>query len=94
MIYCANVPTSMIYQILSKASKTATLFDGLVVADIDGKKKSRYKDFFEKVQKCVKYLRAWGEAGTVKTKKKTSPQFADRVTLCIFVGYTKDNEGD
>ena len=94
MIYSANAPTSMIYQIFQKAFETATLSDWLIVADIDGKKQYRYKFFSGKEPLCVKYLRTWGESGTVKIKKKTSSKLTDRVILCMFVGYTKDHEGD
>ena len=46
MMYCAKFPTAMRYQISPKAFETATLLDGLVVSYIDGKKISRYKNFF------------------------------------------------
>ena len=50
ILYSANVSTAIRYQILPKASETATLLDRLVVADIYGKKQSRYKHFFGKVK--------------------------------------------
>ena len=94
MMYHSNVPTDMRYQILPKAFETGTFLDGLVVADIDGKRQSIYEHFFGKELRCVKYLRTWGEAGTVKINKKTSPKLADQGILCMFVGYNKDREGD
>ena len=45
---CANVPTAMRYHIFPKSFETSTLLEVLVVADIAGKKQSRYKYFFEK----------------------------------------------
>ena len=69
MMYRANVPTLMRYQIFLKVFETATLMDRLVVAYIDGKKQSRYKHFFVREPQCVKYFWTWVEAGTVKIKK-------------------------
>ena len=66
----------------------------LVLAYIDGKKQSIFKNLFGKEPQFVKYLRTWGESGTVKIKKKISPKLADQGIPCIFVGYTKDHEGD
>ena len=48
MMYRENVPTVMRYQIFPKSFETATLLDGFVVADIYGKKQSRYKNLFGK----------------------------------------------
>ena len=56
LVYCSNVPTAIRYHIFSKAFETATLLDGLVVSDINGKKQSRYKHLFGKKQQCVNYL--------------------------------------
>ena len=56
LIYCSNVPTAIRYHIFLKAFETATLLDGFVVADINGKKQSRYKHLFGKEQQCVNYL--------------------------------------
>ena len=48
MMYCANVPTAMRYQISPKAFETVTFLEGVVVAGTDGKKKSIHKNIFGK----------------------------------------------
>eukprot|EP00957_Ditylum_brightwellii_P156851 11938276-Ditylum_brightwellii.AAC.1 len=57
---------------------TATLLDGLVIVEVDGEKKTCYEHFHGNVPKFAKYLRTWGEVGTIKTHKKTTPKIADR----------------
>ena len=47
-MYRENVLTAIKYMISPKAFETATVLDRLVVADIYGKKQSRYKHYFEK----------------------------------------------
>lgn len=74
MMYRANVPKAMCYQIFPKAFETATLLDGLVTVNIDGKILTHYKHFFCHEPRFIKYLRTWGEAGTVTLKKKTTPR--------------------
>ena len=85
MMYHENVPTEMRYKIFLKSFETATLLDGLIVADIDDKKQLRYKNLFGRELQCVKYFRTWVESGTVKTKKKTSPKLANQLIPCSFV---------
>jgi len=94
MMYRANVPKPMRYQIFPKAFETATLQDGLVVVEIDGKKATRYEHFAGKLPKFAQYLRTWGEAGTVTVRKKMSPKLADRGITCMFVGYATNHDGD
>jgi len=36
----------------------------------------------------------WEEAGTVKTKTKTTPKLNDQGVPCMFVGYAVDHPGD
>jgi hypothetical protein len=64
------------------------------VTTVDGRITTRYKHFCGKNPKFAQHLRTWGEAGTVKTKTKTTPKIADRGVQCMFIGYAKDHEGD
>jgi hypothetical protein len=72
----------------------ATDTDGLQVVTVDGLITTSYKHFFGQNPKFAHHLRTWGEAGTVKTKTKTTPKLANRGVQCMFVGYAKDHEGD
>jgi hypothetical protein len=74
MMIKANLPKNVRYLLYKEAFKTATMLDGLVVVEIDGIKKTRYEHFFGKNPKFTGHLRYFGEAGTVKTKTKTTPK--------------------
>jgi hypothetical protein len=90
----ANVPMTIRYKLFPKAFEYATDRDGLQVTTIDGLTSTRYKHFCGKNPKFAQHLHTWGEAGTVKTKTKTTPKIADRGVQCMFIGYAKDHEGD
>jgi hypothetical protein len=42
----------------------------------------------------LKYLRTWGEAGTVKLKSRSHTKLDDCGYTCIFVGYSTAHAGD
>jgi hypothetical protein len=91
----ANVPMTIQYKLCPKAFKYATGTDGLQVMTINGLTLTRYKYFCGKNPKFAQHLRTWGEAGTVKKRrKKTTPKIADQGVQCMFIGYAKDHEGD
>jgi hypothetical protein len=77
-----------------EAFKTATDLDSLVVTTVGENKATRHEHFNGKNPKWMKFLRTWGEAGTVKVKTKTTPKFADRGVHCMFIGYADDHDGD
>jgi hypothetical protein len=90
----ANVPVTIRYKLFPKAFEYATDTDGLQVTTIDGLTTTRYKHFCGRNPKFAQHLRTWGEAGTVRTKMKTSSTIADRGVQGMFIGYAKDHEGD
>jgi hypothetical protein len=91
---CMVVAMEIRYTLFPKAFEYATDTDGLQVATFDGQTTTRYKHFCGKNPKFAHHLRTWGEAGTVKTKTKTTPKIADCGVQCMFIGYAKDHEGD
>ena len=94
MMNQANVLKETRYKVWREAYKTATQLDGLVVTEIDGKLATRYEHWAGKNPKFAKHLRVWGEAGTVKTKTRTTPKLEDHGVQCMFVGYATDHDGD
>ena len=94
MMVHANFPKLIRYLVYNEVFKTATLLDGLVVIELNGQKKTRFEHFFGKNPRFINYLRTFWEAGTVKTRTKTTPKLNDRGTQCMFVGYAMDHEGD
>ena len=68
--------------------------DGLIVIEIDGVSKTRYKHWSGQLPRFAHHLRTWGEAGTVKTATDTTKKLEDKGTHCIFVGYCRDHAGD
>jgi hypothetical protein len=90
----ANISMGKIYLLFREAFKTATDLDSLVVTTIGEKKATRHDHFYGKNPKWMIYLRAWGEAGTVKTKTKTTPRLADQGVHSMFISYADDHDGD
>jgi hypothetical protein len=90
----AYVPMKIRYKIWKEAFQTATLLDGLTVMTIEGKTATRYVHWGGSNPKFANHLRTWGEAGTVKTKTKSTPRIADRGAQCMMTGYALDHEGD
>eukprot|EP00957_Ditylum_brightwellii_P075304 5722063-Ditylum_brightwellii.AAC.1 len=90
----ANCPIAIKYKVFPKAFMTATLLDGLVIVEVGGEKKTHYEHFYGNVPKFAKHVCTWGEAGTSKTHKKTTPKIADRGVTCMFVRYTIQHEGN
>jgi hypothetical protein len=90
----ANIPMNKRYLLFREAFKTVTYLDSLVVTTVETKKATRHEHFYGKNPKWMKFLRTWGEAGTVKVKTKTMPRLADRGVHCMFTGYADDQEGD
>jgi hypothetical protein len=90
----ANIPMNKRYLLFREASKTATDLDSLVVTTVGTQKATRHDHFYGKNPKWMKFLRTWGESGTVKVKTKTTPKLADRGIHCMFIGYADDHDGD
>ena len=44
--------------------------------------------------KFAKHLKAWEEAGFVKTNQIKTPKLVDRVVICMFMCYSLDHAGD
>lgn len=94
LMSAANIPMSVRYKVWVKAFDHATALDGLIVVTIDGLTATRYEHWYGGLPKWVKHLKTWGESGTVKVKTKTTPKLADRGIQCMFVGHSKDHDGD
>ena len=94
MMHRANLPMALSYIISHEAFNCATQLDGLVLVTINGVTKTRYEHWVGKNLAFTKYLRTWGEAGTMKVKTKTSPKLKDKGVHCMFVGYVTEHSGD
>jgi hypothetical protein len=90
----ANILLKSRYLLFREAFKTATDLDSLVITTVGTKKATIHDHFYGCNPKCMKFLRMWGEAGTVNVKTDTMPKIADRGLLCMFVGYADDHDGD
>lgn len=94
MMNRANIPDEKRHLLIPKAIKCATKLDGLTPIDVNGSINTRYVHLFGKNPSFVKYLRTWGEAGTVTLKQKIHPKEQDKGVTCMFVGYAEDHPGD
>ena len=94
MIHRANLPMMDQYRLAHEAFQCATQLDRLTVVEVEGVMKTRYKHFVRQNLMFAKHLQTWGEAGTVKIKRSTSPKLNDKGTHCMFIGYTYNHLGD
>jgi hypothetical protein len=78
LMHHANVPMKERYKLFREAFKTATLLDGLIPIELDGKMKPCVVHLSGKLPDFAKHLRTWGKAGAVKTKTPTTAKLADR----------------
>ena len=69
MMNTANVPRAIRYKLFGKILKTATKLDSLVLVEINWAKKMRVKYYANVIPNWVKFVRTFGEAGTVRTGK-------------------------
>ena len=94
LMHRANVPIMLRYKLYREALTTVTQLDWLVVITLDGVSKTRYQHWSKKNTdlKFAKYLRTWGETGTVKTRRVTTSKIEDRGTTCMFVGYAINHD--
>ena len=77
MMHHSNVPMEDRYMVCKEALMTATRLDGLTVVVRSGKTDTRYEHYMGKVPSFLLRLRAWGEAGVLKTCKKRTPNIGD-----------------
>jgi hypothetical protein len=94
LMHRANVPMKERYKLFCEAFKTATLLDGLIPIELDGKLRPCVVHWISRLPNFVKHLRTWGEAGTVKMKMQTTAKLADCGVHCMFVRYALDHAGD
>ena len=62
--------------------------------EMNGVIKSRDEHWGGKVPGHGDYIRAWGEAGTVKVKTKTTPKINDKGSHCLMVGCSEKHSAD
>jgi hypothetical protein len=66
----------------------------LVIVDLNGKRDSQYDCFYGANPPWTKFLKNWGEAGTLKTKTATTPKLADRGVKYMMVGYAENHNAE
>jgi hypothetical protein len=88
MMAHANIPHKILYKIFCKAYKTAATLDGYVVIKQKGIDDTRYVHWCGANPNYTNHLCMWGEAGTVRTKTKTTLKLDDHGVQCMFVGCT------
>ena len=70
---------------------TVTKLNWLQIIKLEGVEKMQIDHFGYDVPGFAKYLRTWGEAGTIKLKKVNKVN--NYGVTCIFVGYANHHEG-
>ena len=80
------------YRLFAEAANTVTQLDWLQSVTIGDVTKTRVEHYGMQVPKFAKYLRTWGEAGTVKSGKVG--KLGNRGITMMMVGYANYHEGD
>jgi hypothetical protein len=75
-----------------KVAKTATALDNLITVTVNGVTKTRYGHAGLEIPAFVKYLRTFGEAGTVENMK--DGMIGDRGITMMFVEYAEGYSGN
>jgi hypothetical protein len=63
-----NIPLKSRYLLFREEFKTATDLDSLVITTVGTKKATRHEHFYGCNPNWMKFLRTWGEDGTIKVK--------------------------
>ena len=92
MMNKGNVPRASRYKLFGEVAKTATKLDGLVVVEINGVKKTRFEHYANILPRWTKFMRTFGEAGTVRTGK--DGKVGNRGVTMMMVGYADNHEGN
>ena len=90
MMNLGNVPRNVRYKLFSKVAKTAMKLDSLVKVEIDGAKNTCVNYYSNIVSRWVKYMRTFGEVGTVRTGK--DGKVDDRGAIMMMVEYADNHE--
>jgi hypothetical protein len=85
MLIAAQVPDLQRFKLLPEVVMTATFLNNIVPVIMNGERKTRWEHTGHKLPAWVKNFQTFGEAGTVKEKKKGKE--LDRGVTTMFVGY-------
>ena len=87
-----NIPRASCYKLFGEVVKTATKLDGLVMVEINGVKKTRVEHYANIIPRWTKFMRTFGEAGTVRTGK--DGKVGNRGVTMMMVGHADNHEGN
>jgi hypothetical protein len=75
--------------------KTSVKLDALQVITYNGVEQTRHEHFFGQLPSYIKYLRTWGEAGTIKIRADTDPKLKETSgVVCKMIGYANHHSGE
>ena len=77
MMHYANVPMEDRYMVYKESLMTATRLYGMTVMVRSGKTATRCEHYMGTVPSFLLILRTRGEAGALKTRKKSTPNIGD-----------------
>jgi hypothetical protein len=92
MLIAAQVPDLQRFKLWPEVVMTATFLNNLVPVIMNEGRKTRWEHTGHKLPAWVKSLQTFGEAGTVKEKKKG--RVLDRGVTMMFVGYNHYHSGN
>jgi hypothetical protein len=88
----ANIPRAILSNFFGEVSKTATELDSLVIIEVNGVNKMRFKHYAKKIPHWVKFMRTVDKAGTVRTGNNGN--VGNHGGIMVFLGYADKHEGN
>ncbi len=91
-MHAAEVPGNRRFEFFPEVIMTLTKLDWLKLITVKKVKKNRIEHYSLPLPNFTRYLRTWGEAGTIKTGK--DGKIGDQGVTGMFVGYASNHEGN
>ncbi len=92
MLIAVQVPDLQRFELWPEVVMTATFLNKLVTVIMNGERKTRWEHAGHKLPVWVKNLQTFGEAGTIKYKKKG--KVLDQGVTMMFIGYDNYHSGN
>jgi hypothetical protein len=88
------IPEEEKYKLVREGIFRLTFLDGLIVREVDGVMKTKYRHLFGDDPKIRWPMRVWGEAGMIKITGKVQSNLDMRGAQAMFVGFARESSAD
>ena len=89
-----NLPEQFRTKLFQYAVIMTTKLDMLMIVEVEGSRAMEFMYCAGSVLRFVKYLRTWGETGTITSKPDSTLKRRDRDIYCMFVRCAEEYAGN